>query len=53
MRARKKLKKRREPVNYEGHKFTDYLAFIKDNPFIPTTKMDSREIGRASCRERV
>ena len=41
MRERKKLKKRREPVNYEGHKFTDYLAFIKDNPFIPTTEMDT------------
>lgn len=41
MRQRKKLKKRREPVNYDGHKFSDYLEFIKDNPSIPTTEMDT------------
>lgn len=41
MRQRKKLKKRREPVNYDDHKFSDYLEFIKENPSIPTTEMDT------------
>lgn len=41
MRERKKLKKRREPVNYEGHKFPDYLEFITENPSISTTEMDT------------
>ena len=41
MKARKKLKKRKEPVNYEGRKYTDYLAFVKENPTIPTTEMDT------------
>ena len=37
----KKLKKRNEPANYEGHKYEDYLQFIKDNPSISTTEMDT------------
>ena len=37
----KKLKKRNEPANYEGHKYEDYLQFIKDNPSVPTTEMDT------------
>ena len=41
MRARKKLKKRKEPVNYDGHKFSDYLEFIAANPSVPTTEMDT------------
>lgn len=41
MKTRKKLKKRKEPVNYEGRKYTDYLEFIKENPTIPTTEMDT------------
>lgn len=41
MKARKKLKKRKEPVNYEGRKYTDYLEFVKENPTIPTTEMDT------------
>lgn len=41
MRQRKKLKKRKEPVNYEGRKYLDYLDFIKQNPTIPTTEMDT------------
>lgn len=41
MRTRKKMKKRKEPVNYDGHKYTDYLEFIKNNPSIPTTQMDT------------
>jgi len=41
MKERKKLKKRREPVNYEGHKYADYLDFIAANPSVPTTEMDT------------
>lgn len=41
MRKRKKLKKRKEPVNYEGRKYKDYLEFIQKNPTIPTTQMDT------------
>ena len=41
MRTRKKMKKRKVPVNYDGHKYTDYLEFIKNNPSIPTTQMDT------------
>ena len=41
MKKRKKLKKRKEPVNYEGRRYTDYLKFIEDNPTIPTTQMDT------------
>lgn len=41
MRKRKKLKKRKEPVNYEGRRYTDYLKFIQDNPTISTTQMDT------------
>ena len=37
----KKLKKRNEPVNYEGRKYEDYLNFISENPNIPTTEMDT------------
>lgn len=41
MRQRKKLKKRKEPVNYDGRRYKDYLEFIEDNPTIPTTQMDT------------
>lgn len=41
MRKRKKLKKRKEPVNYEGRKYKDYLAFIQNNPTVSTTQMDT------------
>ena len=41
MKKRKKLKKRKEPVNYEGRRYKDYLQFIKNNPTIPTTQMDT------------
>ena len=41
MRKRKKLKKRKEPVNYEGRRYNDYLEFVKENPTIPTTQMDT------------
>lgn len=41
MRERKKLKKRKEPVNYEGHRFSDYLEFLAAFPSVPTTEMDT------------
>lgn len=41
MKKRKTLKKRKEPVNYEGRKYRDYLKFIEDNPTISTTQMDT------------
>ena len=37
----KQLRKRKEPVNYEGRKYKDYIEFIKENPNIPTTEMDT------------
>lgn len=37
----KKLKKRSEPVDYTGRKYEDYITFIKENPNIPTTEMDT------------
>ena len=36
-----KYKKRKEPVNYDNHKYKDYLKFKEDNPEIPTTEMDT------------
>ena len=41
MRKRKKLKKRKEPVNYEGRRYKDYLKFVEENPNVPTTQMDT------------
>ena len=41
MRKRKKLKRRKEPVKYEGRRYKDYLEFVKENPSIPTTQMDT------------
>lgn len=41
MKKRKKLKKRKEPVNYDGRRYKDYLKFIEENPTIPTTQMDT------------
>ena len=41
MKKRKKLKERKEPVNYEGHRYSDYLDFIKQHPNIITTEMDT------------
>lgn len=39
--SNKKLKKRKEPANYEGRTFIDYLNFKKLHPDIPTTEMDT------------
>lgn len=41
MKKRKKLKKRKEPVNYEGRRYKDYLAFKQENPKLITTEMDT------------
>ena len=38
---KKKLKKRAEPADYTGRKYEDYLEFIKNNPYSPTTEMDT------------
>ena len=38
---KEKFKKRKEPVNYEGRTYTDYLEYKKQNPNIPTTEMDT------------
>ena len=37
----KKLKKRRQPVNYEGREYKDYLEYAKTHPFEHTTEMDT------------
>jgi IS30 family transposase len=37
----KKLKKRRQPVNYEGREYKDYLEYVKAHPFETTTEMDT------------
>lgn len=36
-----KLKKRKEPTNYEGRTYADYLEYKRLNPHIPTTEMDT------------
>ena len=41
MRKRKKLKSRKEPVNYDGRRYKDYLQFVSDNPNVITTEMDT------------
>ena len=37
----KKYKKRKEPVNYDGHKYEDFLKFKQENPSTPVTEMDT------------
>ncbi|MDF9867852.1 IS30 family transposase [Bacilli bacterium PM5-3] len=39
--SKSKLKKRREPVNYDNHKYIDYLHFKDNYPDVPTTQMDT------------
>ena len=36
-----KYKKRKEPANYDGRRYQDYLAFLKDNPESRTVEMDT------------
>lgn len=39
--SKKKLKKRKEPENYEGRTYTDYIEFKIQYPNVPTTEMDT------------
>ena len=41
IKPRKKTKVRKEPTNYEKHKYEDYLKFIQANPTLKTTEMDT------------
>ena len=41
MKKRKTLKKRKEPINYTGRTYSDYIDFVKLNPTIITTEMDT------------
>ena len=36
-----KYKKRKEPANYEGKKYEDYLRFLSENPETPVVEMDT------------
>jgi IS30 family transposase len=38
---RDKYKKRKEPVNYHGRNYSDYLRFLSENPGLPTVEMDT------------
>jgi IS30 family transposase len=38
---KKKYKKRKEPANYEGRRYEDYLRFRSENPETPTVEMDT------------
>ena len=39
--SKKKLKKRKEPADYSGRTFTDYLEYKIQNSNVPTTEMDT------------
>ena len=36
-----KYKKRKEPANYNGRRYADYLEFIQQNPDVPAVEMDT------------
>ena len=36
-----KYKKRKEPANFDGRRYIDYLAFCLENPETPTVEMDT------------
>jgi len=36
-----KYKKRKEPANYNGRRYSDYLNFVTANPNVPTAQMDT------------
>ena len=38
---KQKYKKRREPANYTGRRYSDYLCFHAQNPETPTVEMDT------------
>lgn len=37
----KKLKKRKQPINYDGRTYKDYIEYSKAHPFEHTTEMDT------------
>ena len=39
--SKNKLKKRKEPADYSGRTYTDYLEYKIQNPNVPTTEMDT------------
>ena len=41
IKPRKKTKQRKQPANYLNHTYEDYLNFVKQNPSLPTTEMDT------------
>jgi IS30 family transposase len=38
---KEKYKKRKEPANYNGHRYADYLDFIRQNPDVHAVEMDT------------
>lgn len=38
---KEKYKKRKEPANYNGRRYSDYLEFIKQNPDVSAVEMDT------------
>ncbi len=38
---KKPLKKRKEPADYTGRTYTDYIQYISENPSLSTTEMDT------------
>jgi len=36
-----KYKQRKEPANYNGRRYDDYLKFVEENPGVPTVEMDT------------
>lgn len=39
--AKQKYKKRKEPANYDGRRYSDYLCFRAENPETPIVEMDT------------
>jgi IS30 family transposase len=38
---KEKYKKRKEPANYNGHKYADYIEFLQQNPGVAAVEMDT------------
>lgn len=38
---KEKYKKRKEPANYNGHKYADYIEYLQQNPGVTATEMDT------------
>jgi transposase, IS30 family len=39
--SKNKYKARKEPANYEGHRYSDFLAFVSEYPETPVVEMDT------------